>query len=289
MELGFIWQAVVNSWVGVFLFAVPAVGLALLFGVARTANFAQGEFLMVGAYTIWLLYTVQGWPFFTAMLAAVAVVAGIGVLTELSVFRHLRGNLAATFMASTGLIFILQVLAGQLWGLGRSKPVSPPLTGSLEIFGASVGWQRVVIIPAGIAMIGGLWLFLHRAKLGRALRAMSQDPEAAALQGISTNKTAILAMGISAAYAGTAGALLSPLYSVTPYMGVKFIMMVFIIVVVGGTGSIEGAFLASILFGFLHTIVTTLYDSTIATIIAAVIMTIVLAFRPQGLLGREKI
>lgn len=146
-----------------------------------------------------------------------------------------------------------------------------------------------MIIPAGIAMIGGLWLFLHRVKLGRALRAMSQDPEAAALQGISTNKTAILAMGISAAYAGTAGALLSPLYSVTPYMGVKFIMMVFIIVVVGGTGSIEGAFLASILFGFLHTIVTTLYDSTIATIIAAVIMTIVLAFRPQGLLGREKI
>jgi len=268
---------------------VPAVGLALLFGVARTANFAQGEFLMVGAYAIWLLYTVQGWPFFTAMLAAIAVVTGIGLLTELSIFRRLRGNLAATFMASTGVIFILQVLAGQLWGLGRSKPVTPPLAGSLEILGASVGWQRFMIIPVGVAMIGGLWLFLRRAKLGQALRAMSQDPEAAAIQGISTNKTSLLAMGISAAYAGAAGALLSPLYSVTPYMGVKFIMMVFIIVVVGGTGSIEGAFLASIMFGFLHTIVTTLSDSTIATIISAAIMTIVLTVRPQGLLGREKI
>lgn len=271
------------------MFAVPAVGVALLFGVAGTPNFAWGEFLMVGAYAIFLLYTLGGWPFPVAVLGAMGVVIGVGVITELAFFRQLRGNQANTFMASTGLIFVLQVLAGQLWGLGRSKPVAPPLMGSLEIFGASVGWQRVVIIPVGIAMIGGLWFFVHRVKLGRALRAMAQDSDAAALQGINPNKTALLAMGIACAFAGVAGALLAPIYSVTPYMGVKFIMMVFIIVIAGGTGSIEGAVLASIIFGFLYAVVTTLYDSTIALIIAAVIMSIVLTIRPQGLLGREKI
>jgi branched-chain amino acid transport system permease protein len=96
-------------------------------------------------------------------------------------------------------------------------------------------------------------------------------------------------MGIASAFAGVAGALLSPVYSVTPYMGTRILLMVFIIVVFGGAGSIEGAFLASIILGFIYAIVTTLADSTIATIIAAVIMATVLAFRPQGLLGREKV
>ena len=286
MEL--VWQTVINGWVTSFSYAVLAVGLALIFGVSRLANFAWGEFFMVGAYMVWLLYTVGGWPFSVALLGAMGMVAGIGLITEVSIFRRLRGNIPATFMASTGLIYILQVFAGQLWGVGRTKPVIPPLMGSLEILGASVGWQRVVIIPAGIAMIGGLWFFLHRVKLGRALRATSQDAEAANLQGINPHQMALLAMGIASAMAGAAGALMSPIYSVTPYMGTRIILMVFIIVVFGGVGSIEGAFLASVILGFTYAVITTLADSTIATIVSAVIMATVLAFRPQGLLGREK-
>jgi len=260
----------------------------LIFGVARLANFAWGEFFMVGAYTVWFLYTMGGWPFSAAVLGAMGVVGAIGAVTEIAIFKRLRGNIPATFMAATGLIYILQVFVGQMWGVGRTKPVTPPLQGSLEIFGATVGWQRALIIPAGLAMIGGLWFFLHRVKLGRALRATSQDAEAAALQGIKPNQMALLAMVIASAFAGAAGALLSPIYSVTPYMGARIILIVFIIVIFGGVGSIEGVLLASVIFGFLHTIITTLYDSTVATIVAALIMAVVLAFRPQGLLGREK-
>lgn len=287
MEL--VWQTVVNGWVTSFSYAVLAVGLALIFGVARLANFAWGEFFMLGAYMVWLLYTIGGLPFPVALLGAMGVVGGMGLITEVGIFRRLRGNIPATFMAATGLIYILQVFVGQVWGVGRTKPVTPPLMGSLEILGASVGWQRVMIIPAGIAMIGGLWLFLHRVKLGQALRATSQDAEAATLQGINPNRMALLAMGIASAMAGAAGALMSPIYSVTPYMGTRVILMVFIIVVFGGVGSIEGALLASIILGFSYAVITTLADSTIATIISAVIMATVLAFRPQGLLGREKV
>lgn len=286
MEL--VWQTVINGWVTSFSYAVLAVGLALIFGVARLANFAWGEFFMVGAYMVWLLYTVGGWPFPIAVLGAMGMVASIGLVTEVSIFRRLRGNIPATFMAATGLIYILQVFVGQIWGVGRTKPVIPPLQGAAEIFGAYVGWQRLIIIPVGLAMIGGLWFFLHRVKIGQALRATSQDSEAANLQGINPNRMALLAMGIASAMAGVAGALLSPIYSVTPYMGTRIILMVFIIVVFGGVGSIEGALLASVILGFTYAIVTTLADSTIATIISAVVMAIVLSFRPQGLLGREK-
>ena len=289
MDLALAWQTAINGLVSTFSYAVMAVGLALIFGVARLANFAWGEFFMVGAYTVWFLYTMGGWPFSMAVLAAMGVVGAFGAITEVTIFRRLRGNIPATFMAATGLIYILQVFVGQMWGVGRTKPVTPAIPGSLELFGASVGWQRVLIIPAGIAMIGGLWFFLHRVKMGRALRATSQDAEAAALQGIKPNQMALLAMGIASAFAGAAGALLSPIYSVTPYMGTRIILMVFIIVIFGGVGSIEGVLLASIIFGFLHTVITTLYDSTVATIVAALIMAVVLAFRPQGLLGREKV
>lgn len=288
MEL--VLQTVANAWIATFLYAVVAVGLALIFGVMRTANFAHGEFFMLGAYTVWLLYSRAEWPFFAAVAVAAGVVAAIGIATERGVFKPLRGNVVGGLIASLGLVFILQVTAVQLWGVGaRPKPVSPAFPGALEILGTSVGWQRFVVIPAAITMLGLLWFFLHRLKLGRALRAIAQDREAAALQGIAIDRMSMLAMAIAAAFAGVAGGLMAPIYQVTPYLGHTVILMVFIIIIVGGTGSLEGAILAAVMFGFLHTIVTTLLDSTVAIIISCVAMAVILAIRPQGLLGREKV
>lgn len=287
MEL--IWQTVVNAWVAVSLYAMVAVGLALILGVMHTVNYAHGEFFMVGAYTVWLLYSRGDLPFFVAVLAGAAVTAVIGMISEKTIFKYLRGNIVAGAVASLGLVFILQVAVGQAWGVGISKPVPPVLEGALDIFGAKVGWQRFIVIPISMAMLGGLWFFLHRVKLGRALRAMTQDPEAAALQGISIGRMALLAMAISAALAGVAGGLMAPIHLVTPYMGGTVILMALIVVIVGGAGSLEGAVLAAVIFGFLHTIVTTLLDSTVANIIAALFMGVMLAVRPGGLLGREQI
>jgi len=282
-------QTVANAWVATFLYAIVAVGLALVFGVMRTANFAHGEFYMVGAYVVWFLYSYGTLPFAAALLASMGIVAAIGLLTERSIFRPLRGNVVAGLIASFGLIFILQVAVGRIWGVGLAKPVPSPVPGSLEILGATIAWERFIIIPIGIAALVGLWFFLNRVKTGIALRACAQDSEAAALQGISITRMAAVAFGISGAFAGMAGALRASIDSVQPYMGHSVILMAFIIVIVGGTGSLQGAFLASILFGFLHTIVTTLLNSTIANIIAAVTMATILAIRPKGLMGREEV
>lgn len=128
--------------------------------------------------------------------------------------------------------------------------------------------------------------FMRRFKLGRALRAVAQDPEAASIQGISINKMTALAMAIAGGLAGLAGGLMSTIYAVTPSLGHQVILPAFIIVIVGGMGSIEGAVIASIIFGFTHTFVTTITDAVVAQMVIVSVMAGVLIKRPQGLMGR---
>ena len=128
--------------------------------------------------------------------------------------------------------------------------------------------------------------FMRRFRLGRALRAVAQDPEAAALQGININRMTALAMAIAGAYAGLAGGLMSTIYAVTPSLGSHIILPALIAVVVGGMGSIGGATLAAIIFGFVVTFVTTLVDGVAAVMVSVSVMALVLAIRPQGLMGR---
>ena len=128
--------------------------------------------------------------------------------------------------------------------------------------------------------------FMRRFRLGRALRAVAQDPEAAALQGININRMTAMAMAIAGAYAGLAGGLMSTIYAITPSLGGHIILPALIVVVVGGMGSIEGATLAAIIFGFVMTFVTTLVDGVTAVMVSVTVMALVLAIRPQGLMGR---
>jgi len=281
-------QTFANAVVASGIYAIIAVGLSIAFGVMRMANLAHGEFYMIGAYAVWLFYAVEGWPFPVAVLMACLIVGALGIATERLIFRPLRGQVVSGYIATGGLMWVLQVTVGRIWGVGLSKPVSPALPGALTIFGASVGWQKLMIVPVSLVMMGALWFFLHRARIGRALRACAQDPEAAALQGININRMTALAMGIGAVFAAVAGALMAPVYPVTPYMGHAVILIAFIVVIVGGMASIEGTMIAAIIFGFLYTVVTTVADGVLASIIAVLVMLIVLAFRPMGLLGKVK-
>jgi len=192
------------------------------------------------------------------------------------------------FIATAGLAFILQVAVGQIWGVGLSKPVPPAIPGSFEFLGTMVGWQRIMVIPAAVCMLGGLWYFLSRVKMGQALRAAAQDAEAASLQGIRIHRMTAMAMLIGSAFAGVAGGLMAPVYPVTPYLGHGIILIAFIVVIVGGLGSITGAILASIIFGFLHTFVTTYVNGVAALMAGVMVLLLILAFRPQGLMGRVK-
>jgi branched-chain amino acid transport system permease protein len=288
MELATFVQTIANSVVAGSIYATVAVGLALAFGVMQMANFAHGEFFMLGAYVVYVLYALHGLPFPGAVLAAIPIVGFMGLLTERFIFRPTRGNVLAGFMATAGLAFILQVVVGQKWGVGLMRYVPSPYMGAATIAGAQIGWQRVIVVPAAGIMLGLLWFFLHRVRWGKALRACAQDPEAASLQGISINKMTALAMGIAGAFAGVSGALMAPIHAVTPYMGHAVIVTAFIVVIVGGMASIEGAVLAAFLLGFIHTFVTTLFDAVVAIMVGVAFMALILIVKPTGLLGRVK-
>jgi branched-chain amino acid transport system permease protein len=281
-----IFQTCINALVASGFFALTAVGLVLIFGVMGIVNFAHGELFMAGSYTVWYLYSKSGWPFFTAVLGGVVVVTAIGLLMERGLFRPMRDNPLGGLINSIGVLFILQVVAVKIGGLGLMKHVPPAFPGVLQIVeGVSVSKQRLVALIISAVLLFFIWLFLTRTKIGWALRATAQDREAAALQGISINKVSMIAMGVGAGLAGVAGALMAPLTRVEPYMGHAVIITAFIVTIVGGLGSLSGAILAAVLYAFFHTFVTTFYGGVIATILGLLIMLGVLIIKPTGLMG----
>jgi len=242
---------------------------------------------MLGAYTVWLTYGQDLVPFPVSIIIAAAVIIGVGIGFERGLFRPMRSSPMMAMILSVAMIFILQVVTATTWHVGLMKHVPPPIKGSLELFGGvTVPWQRLLLVPAAAGLLGGLWFFIRRVRLGRALRAVAQDPEAAALQGISIDKIRILAMAISAGLAGIAGALMSPVMRVDPYMGHSALIVAFMITIVGGLGSIEGALVASIIYGFMMAFMQTYVDGTMATIVGVILMATMLTVRPRGLFGR---
>lgn len=268
------------------MYALTAVGLTLAFGVMGMANLAHCHIFMAGAYTVYALYARGDWPFWAAVAAAVGVCAVLGLIIERGIFRQTRGDVVAGFIATAGLLFVFEVFMGAVWGWGLMRYVPSPYMYAFEFMGAKVAFQRILIIPFAFASIGGLIFFMRRFRMGRALRAVAQDWETASTQGININRITALAMAIAGALAGIAGGLMSVVYAVTPSLGHHLIVPALIVVVVGGMGSVEGTVIAAIIFGFIMTFVTTLVDAIAATMVCVTIMAIVLAIRPQGIMGR---
>jgi branched-chain amino acid transport system permease protein len=282
-------QTAFNALYAASYMALIAVGLVLIFGVMGVINFAHGELYMMGAYTVVYLFAGFGFPFAVTVAAGLVFVGCLGLLMEWALFRPLRENPLGGLIASIGFLLILQSVAVLKFGL-RMQNIPAVTKERLVLGGAVLTYERLLVIVATVVLLGLLWTFLKRSKLGWALRACAQDREAAALQGISINQTARYAMFIGAALAGVAGALTAPLVAPTPYIGHSVIVTAFIIIIVGGIGSLEGAVIAAILYAFVDTTVTTLFDGVIANIVGLLLMLVVLIVMPNGLFGaRERV
>jgi branched-chain amino acid transport system permease protein len=280
-------QTCINAIYAASFMALIAVGLVLIFGVMGIINFAHGELYMLGAYVVVFLYADHQLSFFFAVAVGLVFVGLVGIAMERALFRPMRDNPLGGLIVSIGFLLILQ--AGVAMGFGvRMEHIPPPTQVTYQLFGQTnvvLPLQRLYVIVAAIVLLGALGIFLRKSRLGWALRATAQDPEAAALQGISINQTARLAMCIGAALAGVAGALTAPLVRAYPYMGHSVIVTAFIIIIVGGIGSLEGAVIAAVLYAFVNTFVTTFADGVIADIVGLLLMLTVLVVRPTGLRG----
>lgn len=279
-------QTSLNAIYAASYISLVAVGLVLIFGVMGVINFAHGELFMAGAYAVVALYADLHLPFLLAVAVGLGFVGILGLLMERALFRPLRDNPLGGLVASIGFLMVLQALA--VIGFGVRMEHVPPVSQEVIVFAEKVRFplQRLYVVIAAVALLSALWFFLKRTRFGWALRASAQDPEAAALQGISINQTSRIAMFIGAALAGIAGALSAPLVSVNPHMGHSVIITAFIVIIVGGVGSLEGAVLAAVVYAFIHTFVTTFFDGVIADIVGLSLMLVVLIVRPTGLFGR---
>ena len=278
-------QSIVNGLIQGGFFALFAVGLVLIFGVMGVVNFAHGELVMVGAYTVWLLHGQHGIAFIPVLIIAMVLITLIGCLMERFLFRPTRGDPLAGLICSIGVLFILQVIATLVGGDGPSKQVAPPFHGTLVLFDyLRVPYQRIFSLFMAAIALSTLWYFLTRTKLGWALRAVALDREAAALQGININSISMIAIGIGAALAGLSGALMAPLTNINPHMGHNVIITAFIVTIVGGIGSLSGAVIAAVLYALFHTFITVYYGGTIATICGLILMVIILLIKPTGIM-----
>jgi branched-chain amino acid transport system permease protein len=250
-------------------------------------NFAHGAMTMVGSYTIWYLHAQHGSPYLFTLAIATMLVMLIGILMERFLFRPKRDDPLGGLICSIGVLFILQVIATVIGGEGPSKQVPPPFHGTLVLFETlRVPYQRIFSIGVAVLALTVLWFFLVKTKLGWSLRAVSQDREAAALQGINIDRTSMIAIAVGGAMAGLAGGLMAPLTNINPHMGHSVIITAFIVTIVGGVGSLSGAVMAAVLYALFHTFVTTYFSGTIATISGLLIMVLVLIVRPTGIMGK---
>ena len=269
------------------MYALIAIGLTLIFGIMRIVQYAHGELYMLGAYALYYYYAVLGIPYWLGVLAAAITIFILGVILEFLLFRHLVGkNILYSLAVSMGLVFIIS--NGGLMIFGSVVRGIPSIyNGGVMIMGAFYTYERMITSIFSALLILGLWIFLQRTKLGMAMRAVSEDPDVSALQGINPGHIHWVAFGLGSALAAVAGGLMGTLMSIVPTMGFLATMKAFMIVIMGGLGSVPGALLGGLLIGFIDSFLTTLISADIAYIMGFVAIFLILVFKPLGLFGQE--
>lgn len=269
-------------------YALVALGLTLIFGVLLIPNFAHGEFYMLGAFITYALVAV-GANFWLAMLASVVCVMALGCLVDRAVFRPIEMAPPLSLMiAALAASIILQQVASIIWGT-EARTIPAPLTGVIRTPFFAVTQLQLVVMGSLAVAIGAVWLVLNRTRLGLAIRATAQNRDAAMLMGISMTQVHLATFAIGAALGAIAGALLGATFPIYPTMGVNPVLKAFVVLVIGGIGSLWGAVSGGLVLGIAEVMVAGYISSELQDIGAFVILVLVLLLRPQGLFGRAQV
>ncbi len=280
-------QTVLSGLLIGLVYALVAVGLTLIYGVMDVVNFAHGEFLMLGMYaSFWGFALWKLDPLFTLPFTALGLFAFGVVLYRLVIRRITDAPMLSQVFTTFGLMILLRGVAQYLWKPDFRSVDRSVVSGGVTLDGLSFGRPMVVAAAGAVLTTGAVWWFLRRTRLGAALEATAADREAAALMGIDAQKMFALAWGIGAACAGIAGALLSTSYPVFPEVGASFILIAFVLVALGGFGSVTGAFWAGILVGIVEVVGGFLWDPAYKLVLVLALYLLVVWLRPQGLLGK---
>jgi len=273
------------------IYALIAAGFSLQYGVARVLNVSHGEFIMLGAFATWSLYTLWGVNPLISLILCAPIFFIIGFVIHRIYYKRLRisaeslavfeGN---SMLASFGLLFIIQNIALIVWGApvkGYSYLAYP-----VHFLGTVFSANRIVTLFASVILGSVFYLFLARTRIGKAIRAAAQDPEAAELMGVSINQVLALCFGFGSMMAGLGGLLISMTsVMITPFMGMEYTLIAIIVVVLGGLGNIKGSFVGGFILGLVGTVVSYIQPG-LSLVAYYLIFLLLLLIRPTGILGK---
>jgi branched-chain amino acid transport system permease protein len=263
-----------------------ALGLTVIFGLLGVMNFAHGELYMLGAYAgIAVIGVVHS--FWVALIAAPILVGIVAALTEMTTLRPLyRREPLYGLILTFGLALVFREGARQIWG-GDMRRVIPPFTGSTPLLGMTYPNYRLFLLVVSSAILLAIWLFFTRTRAGIVVRAAVQDAEMLDGLGVDVRRVFTLTFAASGALAALAGLLLAPVFTVYPQMGVEMILLAFIVVILGGMGSLGGSVAAAFVIGIAQSLFSLWMNPQRVAIAIFGIMIVVLIVRPRGFFGRE--
>ena len=282
--------AVLEGTVLAFVLAVTALGLSLVFGVMRVVNVAHGEFFMLGAVIAWCISTAVGMPllgFVLALIAAPLFVGGIALATDWLILRRIDYDPESTIVATIGLLYIIQEATLVLYG-PEARAVEAPYYFRVEFPWFGYSGYKLIVAGISAALLLATWLALTRTNLGLYMRATQYDQETAQAFGISVRRIYATVFAVGAGLAAIAGVLVVPIQQAHYLMGHDPLLLSFIVVIIGGLGSLGGTLVAAFVIGISDGVISVFFSPTLAKILATLLVAFVLVFRPNGLFGARE-
>ncbi|BCB89974.1 branched-chain amino acid ABC transporter permease [Phytohabitans suffuscus] len=281
-------QSIVSGLLIGGVYGLIAVGLSTVFGVMKIINFAHGTIMMVGMFVVYYAWRALGVTPYVSLLFVVPLLFLFGVAVQLVlVERVIDAPPDQQLILTMGLSLFLLGGAQLLWGADFRTVDVPYGNAAFDLAGVSVSVPRLVAFVAAGALAGGLFWLLRRTDLGRSIRAVAEQPDAAAAVGINLPWTRALTFGIATGCVGVAGTLLTPFYYVTPQVGEPFTLIAFVVVALGGLGNPAGAFVGGLLVGAIEGLGGALLPGSTKQLLIFIVFLLVLVVRPQGLFGRR--
>jgi branched-chain amino acid transport system permease protein len=282
-------QHLVNALILGSTYALLGIGLTLIFGIMRVVNFTHGELYALGAYAVFFLEVSLGVNFFLALVLAVIIGCAVGAAIEFVLLRPLLdADIDTTMLVMIGAWIVIQNTELFYWG-GVSKAIMTPFPDEpLQVGPIFVSWLRLFVLVMALILIAATYVLINRTKLGKAMRATFQDRDTAALMGVNIKGIYTATFAIGSGLAAAAGALLGPVFLVTPSMGDLASLKAFAIVILGGLGNITGATLGGFILAFVEEIGAGYISSGYRDAMGFLIIIIVLLFKPTGLFARAE-
>lgn len=287
------------------ILALTAMGLSIVFGVMRVVNVAHGEFYMLGAVFAWFISTTIGANpaigFIGALIIAPLLVGSLAAAADRLILQRIDYDPERTIVATIGLLYIIQQSALMTFG-PDARPVEPPFNSRIELpwfefgdegfamfwpWGLSITSYKVFIVVAAIVILTAIWFLMTRTKFGLVMRATQQDREMSQAFGVPVDKVFAYVFGLGAGLAAVGAVLVVPVQQAHYLMGHDPLLLSFVVVIIGGLGSLPGTVIAAVLIGMSDGIISVFFSPTLAKIIATLAVALVLVFRPQGLMGKR--